>query len=726
MIVILGGIQYYKMNKKAQVYSLGIVALTLVVLLMAFSYYYANISTNIPLGTHQSEILLTYQNSRVDLINIDTKAKDSAINSLYDLASHSGFSKEGKCGNYKNIPLLSYKNELNDYVKCVPNIEEEYEKEFKEQFQKISSEKDKNNYEYFAKKFNNKFQISGFALKNKEIQIGKAENKRILSYKPSFTDKTKYNFTIYDKIIPNFMKQLNDNCKDKENNKVNENELDDCVNEQLKSFNEDSKIKISLYNEKNKTYQLSQNLKDIDNTNFKDCFKQVSNPFLTSGIIQPEDRFYFETKNPSSLIINQDNIFDINLNHDFYFYDETKKNPFDIRDKIYSFDISAGFLQNKKDASETYEMQGISLYEHNGNFFYVPKNSLWGKSGDDWSQYNQFESRTCEYENRMYSFIIDDSELYPEKGNLEYKFSVYIKDIVVPEIETLSVEDKEFDEDTSLVKWKHSDSNDITKYEIYLNDNLIKTIVPWSDVNTYTQMNWEYGKEQPFNSFNSCQLEKDKNGFTQCYYSFNNRKGLLEDNQTYYFKEDQEFVYVLKFKEGQQDLFNKLKIISYDDDGNFASKDTFVLYPKDTLPYEPIKDYIITPGLESVEDTLYGSVNYVGVESPLEIPSLINNIISEVPINTEFIKNIDGSISNKLPESRRLYHQVGVMPFINDKTLSTEFDGVTIQLGMSYSTTIPAYFLPVYEDPSLENIQNINLDLFGYKAQSIPLSKDVE
>ena len=715
------------MNKKGIIYSIGIVFITLVVLLTAFTYYFSEKSGD-DLGDSNTIIFKTYQEAQRDLVNYDVKAKSSAIDSLYHLAANSGFNKEDSCGSYYDVALLSYKNEEKDYVECIPNLEEEYENEFKENFQKTLTKENQNNHEYFAKKINNFFQISGFALKNKEIQIGKEENKRKLSYKPSFTDKINYNFTIYD-LIPKFLDDVNENCKGKENNKNEKNELDDCVDEQVKKFNKynknrDVEIKQNAGVFKDKKESLFQDFSTLDESNFESCYYQVNK------------RYYYPKYDSDILNL----IFrPADTKTELFFSNISKGEPINSKHHVINYELFWGKKEKdfiiQEDADMTtysyeYEesvLKKISRSEKNVATFNLFKCNLENPNVlcfiDDETYKNNEEfilNRPCELENRKYSFIIKDKEIYPDKGELEYKFSIYVKDVVKPEIETLTVKDKEFDEDTSLVVWDHSLSYDITKYEVYLNGDLKKTIVPWKFVNVYNELDWKFGKSQK--TFDSCMLNTDGE-YTQCYYSFNGGEGQLEDNQTYYFSKTGEFVYVLKFKEDEKDFFNNVKVIAYDDDGNAAYLGVMALYPKDTLPYAPITQYVITPGLESATSTEYTSINYVGVESLLEDASLINNIISEIPLNIDFIQNIDGSISNSLPTSRLLYHQVGTLPSINEKTDSSQLIGLTINLGNVYSLTIPATFLPVYDDPSLKNIKNINLDLFGYQEQSIPLPK---
>jgi len=220
-------------------------------------------------------------------------------------------------------------------------------------------------------------------------------------------------------------------------------------------------------------------------------------------------------------------------------------------------------------------------------------------SGDS----DYYDKRPCEYENRRYLFRIIDPEQHPEEGDLVYNFAFYVRDDKDPEFEDLEVWDKEWDENTVIVKWRHADSYDVEWYNISI-DGTNKIVVPWRDATEiYDEIDWSAGGSDPFER---CSLTMD-GILTQCYYSAGGSDVLLEDDEVYYFVDNQEFAYI--YADASDDSSITAEITAYDNDGNEFS-DSGSGTPKDNLPAAPMLFYMLDPN----EDQ-YGNYQSIGVTS---------------------------------------------------------------------------------------------------------------
>jgi len=706
-----------KISKKGFVYSIGIFIITLIVLSSAFIYYYEYNSFE-SLSERKAEIYTSYLDKRADLIKLDHFAKMTEIDSVYYLVNNSGFFRNGSCGTYYGTPLLSYKNSRDEYSYCFPNLYIELNKIFKFKFERKNHLFPSISYVY--KSYvgeNNNLKISGFALnpllENIGSKTGSMNEKVILSY-PSFTSKVNFNFSnLYG--LNSFFEGLNENCRSWENNKRN-NYLDQCVESYLSEFNSLRGTSIKL-DSGDGVETAIQDLKSTSLFNFKSCYYDFR---FKEGMSTDKMFVRFEYLPTDlyniSLARVKDGKYDLFgssiLNKNFYF--ASKENnlivPLELNKYTYSYETSLNSMISL--SGDVKKMNSLRLYSCDlvDNAFCFISDDLYNQNFDF------FNNRICEFENRRYRFKFEGSELYPEKGNLTYRFGYYVEDLADPEFDNLVVRDKEFDEDTSLIIWNHSISNDVKKYEIFVDGVLVKTIVPWDMVSVFTDINWEAGDQD---LFKSCNLAPDSNTNIQCYYDSKEGKILLQDNKTYFFKENNQFVYVLNYK-----LYNLkkskhvIKVVSYDDDGNLFDMEYLTDYPIDTLPYKGIFDLNIVPILIGVDTSqTYSSVYYTDKTS---IFRLGNNLFGK-SLFADKVYNLDGSIPNVLPSKIRLYSGRKLTEGLDVISFLTPYAYVTnpiTDLGIIYSAMEPVEFIALYEDSSLDNLDNIPTKLFGFTKKT--------
>ncbi len=656
-----------------------LVFITLISLLIAFVNFSEKFNAD-PLGTIQSQIIFKYQEAQIELFQYDTVANLAGIDAIYELASNGGFADKNKCGSYQNANLWSYKNSNEEYAKCIPNVEKQILVPFNKSFQDliVTNKLNKNYFKFFANN-NTKFSITGLSVLDREINISKKEpDKRIYSFKPAFTKYFDYNLSAYQ-AIEQFILNLED-CNNKENTKTTQN-LNDCVKIKTEEFNKIIPFELKQTIITNPKIKFIDYIQTLERIKQKDCYVSFSS-------LKEDITFDFDVGNR---VINESgNLYQTSLN---FHIAEQNQNDYVPVPRVNNIKY------NLKDTIKTNNlpltpMDEIDFYKKDSkNVYFIPKSKL----------YNGLNLKECDYENRMFRFNLTQSKIQSYENNLEYNFAVYIEDQVEPflSLQDFRVESKEFSQGTLLVIWKDTLSLDLKKYEIYVDNKLKKTIIPFKDVLVYDEIDWGYGNQKPFDR---CRMQNAGNSL-KCEYNFG-AQGLFENGMSYYFNDNGEFVYVLNDLIDNQPY--NIKIVAYDDDGNIFEIQKQAT-SKDTLPIKPLE--IISPML-TVAIPPYPSIEYAAVKLNLRDPTLV-------------LENLDGTETKDFQNKYYFYHTMGQMPSVlisnalNSGFGEPVYNVVTlaplglIPLKNPFRYGNQAEFLLIPVDPSINNL-GVQKDNFDY------------
>lgn len=524
-------------------------------------------------------------------------------------------------------------------------------------------------------------EIRGISLTHQEKEI---EPERKYVYKTTTTQKYDYNLSAYNKINE-FIEVLNEHCKEKENIQYG-SELTFCVAEAITEFEDELnpflELKAIYPSNKNSNLNFQQYLKEIMRTGYEECyfkFPKIKNAQYQYEIENTVDEK--ESQATIKIIHENEEIGKIDSETLFYLIKPNREKKLNIYPgKTIKYDLETQELTYDFEGSKKTEQAEMDLFKIDKNKAgFIPKQEI-----SDYTTYLQ--NRPCSYENRMYIFELKEKELYPEKGNITYTFASYIKDKKEPYVPEVRIESKEFDEGTLLIRWKHTDSLDLMNYTIFLEGVPIKTIVPWKNVNIHEKINWKYGDKKPFNT---CKLENE-GSFKKCVYSFGDT---FKDDQTYFFQESQEWVYVLNGLEDKKKY--DIVIKATDDDGNTFSTERKPGISKDTLPFAPVEFQVTNDPLRTDPRT-----------------QIYKGIIGS-PIITQF--NMDGTLGTGF-EFEFIHSSAPIITF-NENQLNNYYTiGAPVP---GYSLILPTYYLVIQKDPSLKEMP-LFVEEMGYKVKTIP------
>lgn len=651
------------------------VIMTLIALGLGYMNYLGS-TTEEKIGSKQTEIFDSFQESRETLLGLDTITKFAGIDSIYSLAMEGGFSSNPPCGDYYGVPLWSYRNPEDEYTECIPEPTEEIIKPFSENFKdNLPKNQDyRNEYEFFSYQ-NASFHIAAFPSEKNKIDIGSGKN-RTYSYRPSVNKRFDYNLSTY-RTIEELQSFLNKKCSSKENTDDNKN-LRNCVYDNTKKFSEDHEISISVirphneFSEERLSKELfKESLEYVDETTYLDCYAQT----LTTK--KKVDKSY-ELKNA--------------IGKDFSLFEDSRFDPFFFRGQ--RGEKTPQIIEREEEIYYHPQTDQINPNDDSLEFNHIYKNKKGeGIILEEYPTVKHFFP--CPHEKRKYLFKITKPELYPVKGNLTYRFALYINDSAPPEFKDLNIRDKEFDQGNLLVTWKHTDSKDLENYTVYVNGELKKTIKPWKNVKTRTYIDWEGGDGKPYDT---CTLS-DNEGYKECLYKGLDSEFTLEERKVYYFKENNQFVYVLHNIEDNREY--DIKVTAKDDDLNkFSLKSSGGSI--DDLPLNPLgkSNYMIFPMCEP-ETQVYGSV----MANPL------------IPV----LRDMKGSEDNEFSQQYVLFEDVRSNVVNTNKGKPVLTTPGLVGLNKPHHITDKTPYLLVPKDPSLDNLDKLYLDKMGYQKK-IPYS----
>jgi hypothetical protein len=639
-------------NNRGAVFWLGYVITALIVLLYVYVWSSSFVAEE-KIGTDQSKIFSAFQEGQKELFYLDVSGTYALINSVYELARRGGFSSGSACGDYYNISLWSYKNAEDEFSECIPKLASEIVPVFG------SFLNQKQFFRFFAV-VDGGLSMVGVSPSPVNISIGSTAE-RVYSFKPSFNVNIPYSGEAYG-VINDFADELNKECSVYENSG-----LSDCVQGVLAKFKHGF-ISLGLMQaDFSPEVVVRERMKELERVNFVECFA----PFRWEESYALEFGNRFEnTEFSTSVFHDEKKIFDAGVS-----VVVAGENSFGV---LAPYPSQRMLVENEKlvfDSNEK-EIDGRDMFVFSeGISAFVPR--------DEKNKFISYlEQRPCEYENRIFPFELVEKEFYPDEGSIAYDFAVYVKDDKAPEFSGFYAEDKEFDEDTLLVKWKHTDSLDLKRYEIFVDGKLVKSFTPWKDVGIYDGISWSAGSAP----FNGCELV-GYGLFKKCLYS-----GIdIERGKVYFFRSSREFVY------SASQLMPGRHIVSVkavDDDNNFYEAETEGLVVDD-LPILPLSDYVVSPVLLPPDETKYNAVNAFSFETPLW--------------------NMDGTAATGFS---------GYILFEDAGNAVRASDGKSavvplVLLDKVHSIAVPSEFLLVPEDPSLEHFV-LYLDVMGYKKKVVP------
>lgn len=227
-----------KPNKKSIMFFNGIlvvVALVVLILLTILLMKKVSIEKHKEIGVLQADVLKEYQKGERVLMYIDSSARFSAYQSIYDLARSGGNSNKSECGRYGIYNLwtakdkscypddLSLKSNLSLFLNQILNP-------FLSKYEEI--ELPRNNYAFA---FRDNIKIIGAALQNirasdlPKEQDETSKNNIIYALNPSFDLTIEYSLNDYAIIMEN-TKKLIAKCS-------RQSDLQSCISDEIKNFN---------------------------------------------------------------------------------------------------------------------------------------------------------------------------------------------------------------------------------------------------------------------------------------------------------------------------------------------------------------------------------------------------------------------------------------------------------------------------------------------------------
>lgn len=664
------------MNKKGDFLSPGLLMVGFVTLLAAVVFVLVQTSPfkEDGLGKSQSELISAAQHVQEMQIFMDTLGKRAGVDSVYSLARKGGHFGESDCGSYFGVALWSSSNPEKDYVKCYPDFEEELAKEalvdLSGKIEKLNNKKISSAYETFVIS-EEKTTLYGFALTPYVYEFGK---EREYADRLSFTVDLNYNRSAYERIEA-FIEAVNAGCSEEQNTR-DKKKLDECVLLTLSFLDFDSFVEIGPAQVPTSPSQYSkdsvlQSLNFLTETNYEGCYLGGELPLLR----EPTDLIVIPSEGEE--VNNEILKFSLSSN-------SIPPSPQSIGqsvDLIYSLvlhSITGGSTSNlRKGDSVNY----LDFYTH------LP--TQWLFLDEKYVETNEkfLSQRPCEYEDRYYMFKFVEPAFYPDQGSelmedVEYYFSFFVEDRARPIFQNLNVNDKPFDKESLLISWSHTKSQDLSYYEVFVDDASIKKIVPWRDVIIHDSFDWDHGEELPF-----CRLNSDGE-FTRCEYLIDDDSVVLEDEAVYYFMAQEEFVYVYKTSDGT----HPVRVEAVDGHGNSHELLNGGV-SSDTLPYEP----------------LYFSFQAIPMPNN---PSLTQIVI---PIFTPPSRLLDGSGYQTPPYIYRFYENpVGELGRNAHQQI---FPSQPITLSSQYPIAALPPMLVVADHPALDTLP-VEFNKLGYETSN--------
>ncbi|NQV09288.1 hypothetical protein HQ529_05550 [Candidatus Woesearchaeota archaeon] len=186
------------MNKKAHIFSIGLVLISIVILISGLivvsekkAKFRDEKGNDLVIGERQFKLFNIYNQGEKVLLYVDLASKFAAKQSVYDLGKNSGFFYEQGCGEYMGVKV--WKNSTDE---CFPDVYNSFigffEYNLDEQLRITPYNISLNNYDFVV----GKTKITGIATRNIFL------NKSNITYsiKPSFTTEMDYDLSIYDKL----------------------------------------------------------------------------------------------------------------------------------------------------------------------------------------------------------------------------------------------------------------------------------------------------------------------------------------------------------------------------------------------------------------------------------------------------------------------------------------------------------------------------------------------
>lgn len=648
---------------KGSIYSIGLVIISLIALTIAYtSYEIASPSFSIakPIAAiyDAQEQLQSMQFKESKQNNI--QALD-AIQTYTTLGSHS---QTPECGLYYGIPLLSYKNKNYEYAECMPNYPEE-----------ITKLIPNNKYESFA---TDNLTISFFGKEQIKVNVTFNVEDRSLSMYPRSTHQFLYNSSSIQEV-QTIQQTLNTECSEEENQ-----ELKDCAEKIIKEYPQ---------------------FKIITPQQIQPSLEAIGKPKQAFSIATLHEYFRQVQESPQTNCLA---LFPkINDEMTIPITNPVQIQPSTYAQPAYNFNLvlgqeSAGIISGAPKQTIDYDMktnsiEGMSadnllLYKNN-NVYFVNEEII-----------EEVNLEQCQFEDRFFLLQYEHKSLIPKTPKLIHNFALYIEDKAVPQTSDIEVLDKNFDEDSLLIKIPQTQSKDLAKIQIKIDDELVKEILPYDDVKILSDLSLTAGT-----TFTQCTI-RDKESYKSCQYKNATSEVELLRNTAYYSKgTDPYFLYVAS---GLDTTSYNVEVTYIDQEGN---NETSRQRGKvvDDLPLAAIQDSKIE---------VYPGTQIIATATDHTYDLLVTSIrLSKI---SDSLLNMDGTLSNDIPEIE-LLHSRAPITTINYNSLSnsdvipaSSGPGIANVAAYNYLLEETVNYVPVLVDDAIKNL-NLQLEVFGYESHAV-------
>jgi hypothetical protein len=200
-----------KPNKKAMLFNITLVFVTIIVLTAAFAILVRkNSQFDTGIGKRQTQLIKTYQEADKLLLYIDHSARLTTETTLYNLAQKGGYKNKPSCGSSSDYTFWRKKDQECYPEKISLNFKKLFDISF-DQYIFLYNRNNElkfptNNYEYTIYQDN----IIGTAFENIELEIPSSGISKY-SFKPSFNIPLNFDLNIYTKTIEQAKQLVNCN-----------------------------------------------------------------------------------------------------------------------------------------------------------------------------------------------------------------------------------------------------------------------------------------------------------------------------------------------------------------------------------------------------------------------------------------------------------------------------------------------------------------------------------
>ena len=648
---------------KGYIYSIGLVIISLIALTTAYvSYEVAAPTFSI------SRPIISIYDSQEDLLDEQfTQSRTNnavALNAIQTYIALGSHSKTPDCGLYYGIPLLSYKNKFHKYATCNPNYPQD-----------ITNLIPSDQFETYA---TNNLTIAFFSKELITQNLTHNIDDRTISLYPKSSHQFKFSSTPIE-LAQQIQIQLNEGCSELENE-----DLQGCA----KKIIEEQKL-----------------LKQIFPQQIQRSLEKIGKPKQAFSIATLHEYFRQIQETPQTnclaLFPRIEEEITIPISNPVDFQPSTYTQP------SYKFNLvvgeeTAGTISGVPKQKLNYDLKNNALDGESAN------NLLFYKNKDIYFLNEETASKVnleqCQFEDRFILLQADLTELYPKGQRTIYNFALYIEDKAKPQTPQLQVLDKNFDENSLLIVMPQTNSKDLAKIQIRIDDELVKEIKPYENLKILTDLSLKDGS-----TFYQCTI-RDKESYKSCQYNTSTSEVELLRNTAYYSKgQEPYFIYVAS---GLDTTSYNVEVTYIDQEGNneTSRKRGKVV---DDLPLAPIQNSKIE---------VYPGTQIIATATDHTYDLLLTSI--QLSQGSRTLLNMDGTISNDIPEIELLHSRYPITTINYDLLSNSDVippssgAGIANVATYNYLLQETVNYVPVLVDDALKNL-NLPLEVFGYKSHAV-------